>query len=93
MALSGASCVVILLGLVQPVSSVQCVEKCYANSYGCLMHGNRRKCGVDLGGEGVTEHKIKACRGREVKLHLLLISALDGSEWSDIRPCRSSPGQ
>jgi hypothetical protein len=27
-------------------------------------------------------HKMKAYRGAEVKLHIFITSALDGSEWS-----------
>jgi hypothetical protein len=31
--------------------------------------------------------------GGEVKLHVLLISALDGGKWSDSRPGRFAPGE
>jgi len=52
--------------------AVQCVEKCYANSDGCLMRGNRRKCGVERACEAVSVHVIKACRVKRGKTPLAL---------------------
>jgi hypothetical protein len=36
---------------------------------------------------------MKACGGVDVQIHIFLISALAGGEWSTSRPSRFTPGE